>query len=173
METLLWIFLFVSSITTSKSEVNSSQDDDVLLSLQYHEISGVVGEELSVIVNVEKSPRLIASKKNPLLNLSLSTDVEEIMEFSNSSTVSLTEDAREERFEIKIMARHTGVATLFIHDVYMIDSNRKLDSKLNIRISIGRSKAIYNFSRLIGWGYVIAWNVASYPQLLKNFRRKR
>ena len=118
-----------------------------------------------MIVNIEKY-----NHDKTVLNLSLSTDIEGIVEFSKSTLVYLTEDDDDKTIEIKIMARHPGVTTLFIQEGY--ESN-VLDSKVNIRISIGRSKAIYNFSKLIGWCYVIAWNLCGYPQLLNNFRRKR
>ena len=118
-----------------------------------------------MIVNIEKY-----NHDKTVLNLSLSIDNEGIVEFSKSTLVYLTEDDNEKNIEIKIMPIHPGVTKLFIHGY---KSNVELDSKAKIRLSIGRSKAIYNFSKLIGWCYVIAWNLASYPQVLKNFRRKR
>lgn len=40
------------------------------------------------------------------------------------------------------------------------------------RIRVGKYKSAEYLSSILGWIYVLVWNVSSYPQLIKNFRRR-
>ena len=129
----------------------------------------VKGEISTVVVDVVKEN--FDDNVSVLLHASLDVSNVVVLTIPTSWTLS----QKTTSFPIEIEGKLPGVVVLSLNittEDQAVQIRTPTQNALLYRIRIGKFYYAQLLSQLIGWIYVIVWNISSYPQLIKNFRRR-
>ena len=104
--------------------------------------------------------------------LQASLDVSNVVVLTIPTSLKLTHKTT--TFPIEIEGKLPGVVVLSLNittEDHSVDIRTPSHNGLLYRIRVGKFYYAQVLSQFIGWIYVIVWNISSYPQLIKNFRR--
>ena len=125
----------------------------------------VIGETSTVTVNVICDD--CSDSKSISVHLNAKLDVANIVDLVIPTALTLKSSTTS--LPISFTGKVPGVVVV---SLLIQDESVKMTNDLTHRIRVGKYKSAEYLSSILGWIYVLVWNVSSYPQLIKNFRRK-
>jgi len=163
------IFLFVQIFNVTKAET-------ILIKERFSDVTMVVGEEEQVFVDVNRQiiKSITSNGANETLNLyvDITLDAPETVE-----VISLYQPIRlalGSSFPIWMRAKTVGVVSMKVN-VYSKDPTiivrTSNGEQLHYTLFVGRFQGVQYLTSLLGWIYVLFWNLSFYPQVIHNFRR--
>jgi len=162
---MIWII----GLVIISTQLSFTEQSSLRFALDATSSQVVIGETSIVTVDVMCDECSVSKSISVRLNAKL--DVDNIVELAIPTALTLRSSTTS--FPISITGKIPGVVvvSLFI---------RTQDESVNIgmtddlihRIRVGKYKSAEYLSSILGWIYVLVWNVSSYPQLIKNFRRR-
>lgn len=160
MKILILLPIFHLALCQSKT--------DLILKERQKSLDLVLGDETDVLVDIQR-PNGIDYNDTIELNLQVETDNEELAEMISPTTLKL---AHGSSFAIRIKGKSIGIVKMAIN-VTSSDANIQVkNSGLYFIIAIGHCKSVKYVSIILGWLYVILWNLSFYPQVIHNFRHR-
>ena len=127
----------------------------------------VIGETSTVTVNVICDE--CSDSKSISVHLNAKLDVANIVDLVIPTALTLKSSTTS--LPISFTGKVPGVVVVSLL-IRTQDESVKMTNDLIHRIRVGKYKSAEYLSSILGWIYVLVWNVSSYPQLIKNFRRK-
>ena len=127
----------------------------------------VIGETSTVTVNVICDD--CSDSKSISVHLNAKLDVANIVDLVIPTALTLKSSTTS--LPISFTGKVPGVVVVSLL-IRTQDESVKMTNDLIHRIRVGKYKSAEYLSSILGWIYVLVWNVSSYPQLIKNFRRK-
>ena len=127
----------------------------------------VIGETSTVTVNVICDD--CSDSKSISVHLNAKLDVANIVDLVIPTALTLKSSTTS--LPISFTGKVPGVVVVSLL-MRTQDESVKMTNDLIHRIRVGKYKSAEYLSSILGWIYVLVWNVSSYPQLIKNFRRK-
>ena len=164
--TIAWMVVLLAALSCQK------EAEEMKIINFYKSITNlhmVKGETSIIVVEVEKR---FDDKVSILLSSSL--DASNVVSMKLPTTLTFNQEITS--FPLEIEAKLPGVVVVSLNITtedpsVVIRTGEASHNSLFYRIRVGKFYSAQLLSHLIGWIYVIIWNISSYPQLIKNFRR--
>ncbi len=165
---LVFVMMLLPSITLCQAETDKMW---LSFSERQKEIQIVHGEETEIIVDVKRQVPL----SNLKLNISIILNSPNIVKLGTSRNCQITL-SHESSFPLKLEGKNPGVTEMLVHISFAdkdLGSVKWNGTDLHYIIAVGHSKSVLYLITALGWFYVFVWNLSFYPQVMKNFKRKR